>query len=276
MTVLDFRPVTRKLELESWEDEPARDVDMRKRLPVYVVTFPGGYPNLFVYARALHSALEVKIPYDRWSRRFIGKYTLDCDYFAAASFTPPFSGADLGDDRAFDTKMAEELAYARRDSVGRAVRRYLRGRWNEFMQGDPYRRFYGERIVTAEDWKAVTCLSRIWALSHATWNLTNFDIGPNRLFAWLRANGHLHRTASGKNKPSREMLDRGLMAVKEGVAVLTGEGMGHFLELFQEMAKTMTGPVNRRGRVRFPVSSSAVKKIAKGQFTLLFETPDRG
>lgn len=41
------------------------------------------------------------------------------------------------------------------------------------------------------------------------------DIGRNRLFAWMRANGYLGKRGAGYNKPTQKSMDLGLMEVEE-------------------------------------------------------------
>ena len=253
MDELNFQPVPKRFEFESWEDDPLRDSIMQRLLPVYEVSFAPDQPYLYVYGQSLHTVLGVKIPYDRWigSRRFSGKYTLDRDYFPAVSLAPPFPGANHEGNHVFNIDMAEELAYSRYSRTGRKVRRYLCGCRSQFFECLPIPSdSMPMREMTIEDWKRVTNWASVCTLSSVIFNSTKFDIGKNKLFAWLKDNGYLHRSGSRKNKPSREMLDQELMVVKEGVTRITGKGMSFFLELFQEKAKTATGPVNRYGRIR--------------------------
>lgn len=72
------------------------------------------------------------------------------------------------------------------------------------------------------------------------------DIGQNRLFAWLRANGYLiRRQGCDRNMPTQRSLEMGLFEVKETVIShadghtsisrtpkVTGKGQRHFIQRF--------------------------------------------
>lgn len=72
------------------------------------------------------------------------------------------------------------------------------------------------------------------------------DIGQNRLFAWLRANGYLiRRQGCDRNMPTQRSLEMGLFEVKETVIShadghtsisktpkVTGKGQRHFVQRF--------------------------------------------
>lgn len=71
------------------------------------------------------------------------------------------------------------------------------------------------------------------------------DIGQNRLFEWLRANGYLMKAGGSKNMPTQRSMDMGLFQVKErtfqnpdgSVRVtkttkVTGKGQRYFINMF--------------------------------------------
>lgn len=76
------------------------------------------------------------------------------------------------------------------------------------------------------------------------------DIGQNRLFKWLRANGYLiSRQGSDFNSPTQRSMDLGLFEIKEsthidsnGVTItkktskVTGKGQQYFINKFLQMA----------------------------------------
>lgn len=80
------------------------------------------------------------------------------------------------------------------------------------------------------------------------------DIGPNRLFDWLRANGYLiRRNGTDRNMPTQRAVEMGLFEIKESTVVhsdghttinktpkVTGKGQVYFVNLFLKRA-TQTG-----------------------------------
>lgn len=80
------------------------------------------------------------------------------------------------------------------------------------------------------------------------------DIGPNRLFDWLRRNGYLiSRAGSDRNMPTQRAVEMGLFEIKETTVVhsdghttinktpkVTGKGQVYFVNLFLKRA-TPTG-----------------------------------
>lgn len=80
------------------------------------------------------------------------------------------------------------------------------------------------------------------------------DIGPNRLFDWLRSNGYLiRRNGTDRNMPTQRAVEMGLFEIKESTVVhsdghttinktpkVTGKGQVYFVNLFLKRA-TPTG-----------------------------------
>lgn len=68
--------------------------------------------------------------------------------------------------------------------------------------------------------------------------------GQNRLFAWLRTNGYLHKGGKDKNRPLQKYMEQGLFRVREGqsgsgdsvltffTTYVTGKGQQYFVNLF--------------------------------------------
>lgn len=78
---------------------------------------------------------------------------------------------------------------------------------------------------------------------------TGIDIGQNRLFAWLRERGYVHKGGSQHNEPTQRTQDMGLMFVNERVSMtkdgkelvtrtprITGKGKLFFYEKFHHLA----------------------------------------
>lgn len=76
------------------------------------------------------------------------------------------------------------------------------------------------------------------------------DIGPNRLFDWLRANGYIiRRNGTDRNMPTQRAVEMGLFEIKESTVVhsdghttinktpkVTGKGQVYFVNLFLKRA----------------------------------------
>lgn len=71
------------------------------------------------------------------------------------------------------------------------------------------------------------------------------DLGQNRLFAWLRNHGYLHKTGSQYNLPTQLSIENGWMVIKEGSRIgssgeshitrttkITGKGQVYFVNKF--------------------------------------------
>lgn len=81
------------------------------------------------------------------------------------------------------------------------------------------------------------------------------DIGPNRLFDWLRANGYLiRRNGTDRNMPTQRAVEMGLFEIKESTVVhsdghttinktpkVTGKGQVYFVNLFLKRATPAGG-----------------------------------
>jgi anti-repressor protein len=70
-------------------------------------------------------------------------------------------------------------------------------------------------------------------------------VGQNRLFAYLRDNGYLHKAGSQYNRPTQRYIDQGLFEVKESshtnpdgsirltfTTKVTGKGQQYFVNKF--------------------------------------------
>ena len=77
---------------------------------------------------------------------------------------------------------------------------------------------------------------------------TGYDIGQNRMFAYLRENGYLHKRGSQTNMPTQRSIDAGWMEIKEGTRIgssgeahitktpkITGRGQIYFVNLFKNL-----------------------------------------
>lgn len=71
------------------------------------------------------------------------------------------------------------------------------------------------------------------------------DVGQNRLFAWMRENGWLHKGGSSKNMPTQKGMEQGLFEIKETTinnpdgsirvtrtTKVTGKGQQYFVNKF--------------------------------------------
>jgi anti-repressor protein len=74
------------------------------------------------------------------------------------------------------------------------------------------------------------------------------EIGPHRLFEWLRQNGYLMKTGESRNMPTQRAMEAGLFEIRERVidnpngsilltrtSKITGRGQCFFLNLFRNM-----------------------------------------
>lgn len=106
------------------------------------------------------------------------------------------------------------------------------------------------RVVFAESIEVAKTSILVGEMAKLIKQATGRDMGQNRFFEWLRANGYLHKQGSQKNMPTQRCIDAGWMEIKEGTRIgsggechitrtpkITGKGQIYFVNLFLARAK---------------------------------------
>lgn len=106
------------------------------------------------------------------------------------------------------------------------------------------------RVVFAESIEVAKTSILVGEMAKLIKQATGRDMGQNRFFEWLRANGYLHKQGSQKNMPTQRCIDAGWMEIKEGTRIgsggechitrtpkITGKGQIYFVNLFLAQAK---------------------------------------
>lgn len=104
------------------------------------------------------------------------------------------------------------------------------------------------KVVFAESIEVAKTSILVGEMAKLIKQATGCDMGQNRFFEWLRANGYLHKGGSARNMPTQRCIDAGWMEIKEGTRIgssgechitrtpkVTGKGQICFVNLFREM-----------------------------------------
>lgn len=107
---------------------------------------------------------------------------------------------------------------------------------------------YRPKVVFAESIEVAKTSILVGEMAKLIKQATGCDMGQNRFFEWLRANGYLHKGGSARNMPTQRCIDAGWMEIKEGTRIgssgechitrtpkVTGKGQIYFVNLFHEM-----------------------------------------
>lgn len=107
------------------------------------------------------------------------------------------------------------------------------------------------KVVFAESIEVAKTSILVGEMAKLIKQATGCDMGQNRFFEWLRANGYLHKGGSARNMPTQRCIDAGWMEIKEG-ARIGSSGECHI---------TRTPKVTGKGQIYF-VNLSREKKVA--------------
>ena len=103
------------------------------------------------------------------------------------------------------------------------------------------------KVVFAESIEVAKTSILVGEMAKLIKQATGCDMGQNRFFEWLRANGYLHKGGSARNMPTQRCIDAGWMEIKEGTRIgssgechitrtpkVTGKGQIYFVNLFRK------------------------------------------
>ncbi|WP_010049722.1 phage antirepressor KilAC domain-containing protein [Carnobacterium maltaromaticum] len=217
-----------------------------------------------VSARELHRSLEIKTRFSLWVTQNFKPFRDGVDFTSAVSTTVVNNGAvrEL-QEYALSVEMAKHIAMVTGTSKGFEVRDYfisVEKAWNnpdmvvQRAMQIQQRKIDSLQIENAE-MKPKALFADAVATSHTSILVgelakiikqNGVEIGANRLFHWLRANGFLiKRKGTDWNMPTQKSMELGLFEVKETAinrsdgsvsvsktAKVTGKGQQYFINKF--------------------------------------------
>lgn len=231
-----------------------------------------------VSARDLHNFLEVGTAFKDWIVRRIGEYGFS-EGQDFCSFLSESSGGRPSREYAISIDMAKELAMVERNEKGKQARQYFiecERRAKAVSANSPALPDFTDPAKAARAWadefekrksleaQAVANLPKVrfaesievskstilvGEMAKLIKQSTGYDIGQNRFFEWLRANGYLHSTGVQTNLPTQRSIDAGWMVIKVGSRAvdggdplvtrttrITGKGQLYFINKFRGLA----------------------------------------
>lgn len=226
-----------------------------------------------VNARELHAFLGVGRDFSNWMKDRIDKFGFaeNQDYEVFANFGDNPQGGRPQKEYALSIDMAKELSMVENNERGRQARRYFIECEKQAKQltrasyqiEDPVERaqkwieeekerqrlaleskenapkvLFAEAVVGSKSSCLIGELAKVLTQN-------GYNIGQNRLFAWLRTNGYLGKKGEYYNVPNQEYVEQGLFEIKKSVhstsegvmrttttTKVTGKGQQYFVNKF--------------------------------------------
>lgn len=249
------------------DNTDTRELDIARIVPVQDRE---GEP--VVSGRALHYFLEVGTEYSKWVERMLEYgFTEGVDHVVTFDDMPSAAGgrAYRRADHLLSLDMAKELAMIQRTARGKQARQYFIAVEKRARQQHQIPQTYAEALALAASQAseleaksaqieadrpkvlfadAVQLSQKAILVGQLAVILRDngVDIGANRLFEWLRAEGYLvKRKGADWNRPTQRSMDLGVMTVVERpifhndghttisiTPMITGKGQVYFCEKF--------------------------------------------
>ena len=226
------------------------------------VTYDNDRPA--VSARDLHDFLEVGARYNDWFTRMCEYgFTEGEDYYSFLSNRVDGLSGKPRQDAVLTIDMAKEICMIQRNEKGKQARQYflqIEKDWNSPEKVMARALQIAETKLKTLETKVAADAPKVLFADAVSASRTSIlvgelakllkqngvEIGPHRLFAWLRENGYLiRRNGSDFNMPTQRSMELGLFTVKEtaitrsdgAVTVsktpkVTGKGQQYFIQKF--------------------------------------------
>ncbi|HEO4380418.1 TPA: phage antirepressor KilAC domain-containing protein [Streptococcus agalactiae] len=219
-----------------------------------------------VSARALHQTLEVKKRFSAWFEQNIKSFVEGYDYTGVPGGTPVKGGngnTQYLDDYALTLDMAKHLAMMSKTDKGAEVRKYFIQIEKDFnspekimarallmadkkvhrleaqIEADRPKVLFADAVSASKSSCLIGELAKILKQN-------GIDIGQNKLFQWLRANGYpISRRGESWNQPTQKSMQLGLFELKKTAInhsdghtttnvtpKVTGKGQQYFINKF--------------------------------------------
>ncbi|BAH17614.1 phage antirepressor KilAC domain-containing protein [Macrococcoides caseolyticum] len=220
--------------------------------------------EVVVNARTLHKELKVKTRFSLWVEQNFKHFKNGRDFTSVVSTTVVNNGAIRKlDDYALTLEMAKHISMMSGTEKGFEVREYfiqVEKHWNSpEMIMKRALQIADKKIISLEEKIALDKPKVLFADALTTSNSSiligelakllkqnGVEIGQNKLFEWLRANGYLIRKKGELyNLPTQYSMDLGLMDIKKRVinnadgstrttrtTKVTGKGQQYFINKF--------------------------------------------
>ena len=220
--------------------------------------------EVVVNARTLHKELKVKTRFSLWVEQNFKHFKNGRDFTSVVSTTVVNNGAIRKlDDYALTLEMAKHISMMSGTEKGFEVREYfiqVEKHWNSpEMIMKRALQIADKKIISLEEKIALDKPKVLFADALTTSNSSiligelakllkqnDVEIGQNKLFEWLRANGYLIRKKGELyNLPTQYSMDLGLMDIKKRVinnadgstrttrtTKVTGKGQQYFINKF--------------------------------------------
>lgn len=197
-----------------------------------------------VLARDLHEFLEVQTPYHKWFPRMCEYgFSENIDYMMMDKNVLRSDGTKMPQiqhDAQLTIEMAKEICMLQRNERGKQARQYfiqLEKDWNspelvmaralkmansrigsleertvhleQKIEQDRPKVVFADAVSTSQNTILIGDLAKILRQN-------GVEMGPNRLFQWLRENGYLiKQKGSAYNMPTQKSMELGLFKIKE-------------------------------------------------------------
>lgn len=197
-----------------------------------------------VLARDLHEFLEVQTPYHKWFPRMCEYgFSENIDYMMMDKNVLRSDGTKMPQiqhDAQLTIEMAKEICMLQRNERGKQARQYfiqLEKDWNspelvmaralkmansrigsleertvhleQKIEQDKPKVLFADAVSTSQNTILIGDLAKILRQN-------GVEMGPNRLFQWLRENGYLiKQKGSAYNMPTQKSMELGLFKIKE-------------------------------------------------------------
>lgn len=225
--------------------------------------------SILVTGRDLHDFLEVRTEYRKWiNRMFEYGFTENIDYQRVTQKSPTLGGIQEITNHHLKLDMAKEISMLQRNKKGKQARQYfieVEKRWNSPEMIVQRAMEIQQRKVTLleqqiEEDKRYTNFGKVVEISESSINVGafaklmyekhGFNIGRNKLMAWLRDEGYLiKQEGRERNFPKQRYIEQGLFELKptivkrtdgdiqSGTPMITGKGQVKLSELLLEEFK---------------------------------------
>ena len=229
-----------------------------------LIKVTGKNDQQLVSARDLYKGLELKIRFSLWTSKNFKDFEEGEDFTTVSTNTVVNNGAKRElQDYALTLDMAKQLCMMSHSELGKKYRRYfieLERKWNDpqeivkrgyaILQNENAKlkiennemkpkALFADAVSTSKTTVLVGELAKILKQN-------GVNIGPKRLFAWLRENGYLiNRKGTDWNSPTQKSMELGLFKIKETPIVhpdghttiskttkVTGKGQIYFVNKF--------------------------------------------
>ena len=220
-----------------------------------------------VDGRSLHEFLQVGTEYRHWFPRMVEYGFVEGIDFRSKMTETSASGGRPSINHEMTIDMAKEISMLQRTERGKQARQYFlecEKRLKAMPVLSPAEQMAQgllaaqkllaekEQRITEMTPKAIfadaVSASKTSILIGALAKLirqNGVDVGQNRLFAWMRENGWLHKGGSSKNMPTQRGMEQGLFEIKETTinnpdgsirvtrtTKVTGKGQQYFVNKF--------------------------------------------